>query len=59
MSSDAGCVMPSPFRYHSLRDEDVLAVGRRQAASPGSTTIAPYIPFAMCASTGLVPQWYM
>ena len=25
----------------------------------GSTTIAPYIPFAMCASTGLVPQWYM
>jgi len=25
----------------------------------GSTTIAPYMPFAMCASTGFVPQWYM
>ena len=25
----------------------------------GSTTIAPYIPFAMCISTGFVPQWYM
>ena len=24
-----------------------------------STTIAPYIPLAMCASTGFVPQWYM
>jgi predicted ArsR family transcriptional regulator len=24
----------------------------------GSTTIAPYMPFAMCASTGFVPQWY-
>ena len=22
-------------------------------------TIAPYMPFAMCASTGFVPQWYM
>ena len=25
----------------------------------GSTMIAPYMPFAMCASTGAVPQWYM
>ena len=25
----------------------------------GLTTIAPYMPFAMCASTGFVPQWYM
>ena len=25
----------------------------------GSTTIAPYMPLAMCASTGFVPQWYM
>jgi hypothetical protein len=25
----------------------------------GSTTIAPYMPFAMCASTGFVPQWYV
>jgi hypothetical protein len=25
----------------------------------GSTTIAPYMPLAMCISTGLVPQWYM
>jgi hypothetical protein len=25
----------------------------------GSTTIAPYMPFAMCMSTGFVPQWYM
>jgi hypothetical protein len=25
----------------------------------GSTTIAPYMPFAMCIRTGFVPQWYM
>src|SRR5262249_60550363 len=25
----------------------------------GSTTIAPYMPLAMCARTGFVPQWYM
>jgi hypothetical protein len=25
----------------------------------GSTTIAPYIPLAMWARTGFVPQWYM
>jgi hypothetical protein len=25
----------------------------------GSTTIAPYMPLAMCIKTGLVPQWYM
>jgi hypothetical protein len=25
----------------------------------GSTMIAPYIPVAMCMSTGFVPQWIM
>jgi hypothetical protein len=29
------------------------------SGTAGSTTIAPYMPFAMCASTGFVPQWYM
>src|SRR5215218_3121397 len=58
MSSDAGCVTPSPSMYHSLATSTYSwsAFGRGLA---GSTTIAPYIPLAMCASTGLVPQWYM
>jgi hypothetical protein len=44
--------------YHSLatRTYSLSAAGR---PSFGSTTIAPYMPFAMCASTGFVPQWYM
>jgi hypothetical protein len=25
----------------------------------GSTTIAPYMPLAMCMNAGAVPQWYM
>src|SRR5215211_7281389 len=58
MSSDAGFVIPSPFRYHSLATSTYsLSAGGRP--SFGSTTIAPYIPFAMWARTGLVPQWYM
>ena len=40
-------------------DQHVGAVGLRQPAADGSTTIAPYMPLAMCASTGGVPQWYM
>src|ERR671919_782975 len=49
--------MPSPFRYHSLATSaySLSAAGM----SFGRTTIAPYMPFAMCASTGFVPQWYM
>ena len=49
--------MPSPFRYHSLATStySLSATG----ISGGRTTIAPYIPLAMCARTGFVPQWYM
>src|SRR5215211_6963173 len=54
MSSDAGSLMPSPFRYHSLatRTYWLSAFGMLF----GSTTIAPYMPLAMCASTGFVPR---
>ena len=50
--------MPSLSRYHSLatRTYSLSAFGSGFA---GSTTIAPYMPLAMWASTGLVPQWYM
>ena len=44
--------------YHSLPTSTYsLSTFGRPAA--GSTTIAPYMPFAMCARTGFVPQWYM
>ena len=58
MSSEAGLSMPSPFMYHSLATSTYsLSTGGSPAF--GVTTIAPYMPFAMCASTGFVPQWYM
>ena len=38
-------------------DEDVVR-RRRAAGSRGSTTIAKYIPFAMCTNAGAVPQWH-
>lgn len=58
MLSDADSLIPSPFRYHSLptRTYSLSTFGR---PSFGSTIIAPYMPLAMCASTGFVPQWYM
>ena len=45
-------------RYHSLATStyERSAFGSGVA---GSTTIAPYMPLAMCIRTGLVPQWYM
>ncbi len=57
-SSEAGSLIPSPFRYHSLptRTYSLSTFGRSRF---GWMMIAPYIPLAMCASTGLVPQWYM
>ena len=58
MSSEAGSAIPSPFRYHSL-PTSTYSLSTGGSASFGWTTIAPYMPFAMCASTGLVPQWYM
>ena len=58
ISSDAGVEMPSPFMYHSLPTRTYsLSTGGSPAF--GSTTMAPYMPLAMCASTGFVPQWYM
>src|SRR3954451_7659749 len=58
MSNWAGVVSPSLVMYHSLATStyERSALGSGVA---GSTTIAPYMPFAMCISTGLVPQWYM
>ena len=41
------------------RDKHVVLIGFGSTPAGGSTTIAPYMPFAMCASTGFVPQWYM
>src|SRR3569833_952541 len=57
MSSDAGAFSPSELRYHSLETSTncLSAFGR----FGGSTTIAKYIPFAMCARTGAVQQWTM
>ena len=57
-SSWAGLPVPGALRYHSLATNTYdLAAGASGVF--GSTTIAPYMPFAMCASTGFVPQWYM
>jgi hypothetical protein len=58
MSNEAGFSRPGLDRYHSLetRTYSWSAFG---SAAAGSTMIAPYIPFAMCISTGFVPQWYM
>src|SRR6185503_18664241 len=49
----------SPFRYHSLATRTYSLSTFGSGFFVGETTIAPYIPLAMCASTGLVPQWYM
>ena len=57
-SNDAGSEIPSPFRYHS-EPTSTYSLSTFGSGFAGWTTIAPYIPFAMCASTGLVPQWYM
>ena len=58
MSSDAGSETPSPFEHHSLATSTYSRSAFGSGVA-GSTTIAPYIPFAMCAGTGLVPRWYM
>ena len=58
MSSEAGSLIPSPFRYHSLATS-TYSLSTGGSAFVGATTIAPYMPLAMWASTGLVPQWYM
>src|SRR5262245_5195213 len=59
MSSAAGVPSPGAPRYHSdaTRTYCLSAFGSTPAL--GSTTMAPYMPLAMCASTGFVPQWYM
>ena len=44
--------------YHSLETSTYWRSACGSGVA-GSTTIAPYMPFAMCISTGLVPQWYM
>jgi hypothetical protein len=59
MSRPAGCVSPGAFRYHSLETSTYSRSAGGSTLALGSTTIAPYIPFAMCARTGFVPQWYM
>ena len=58
MSNEAGLSSPGLERYHSL---ETSTYSRSACGSGvvGSTTIAPYIPFAMCIRTGFVPQWYM
>jgi hypothetical protein len=59
MSREAGSSRPGPFRYHSLETSTYSWCDGSSVPAGGSTTMAPYIPFAMCASTGFVPQWYM
>ena len=54
----AGCWIPSLSRYHSLATS-TYSLSALGSGFAGSTTIAPYMPFAMWASTGFVPQWYM
>ena len=58
MSRLAGSSRPSLARYHSLATS-TYSWSTFGSGFAGLTTIAPYIPFAMCASTGFVPQWYM
>jgi hypothetical protein len=58
MSRPAACFRPSLPRYHSLATSTYCRSAAASVPAAGSTTIAPYIPFAMCASTGFVPQWY-
>src|SRR4029453_9735516 len=58
MSRAPGSSRPGPFRYPSLATSTYWWSAGGKAAF-GSTTIAPYMPLAMCASTGFVPQWYM
>ena len=58
MSNCAGCVSPLRSRYHSLATS-TYCLSACGSGCCGSTTIAPYMPFAMCIRTGLVPQWYM
>ena len=58
MSSAAGLSRPGLERYHSLETR-TYSWSTGGSAAFGSTTIAPYMPLEMCASTGFVPQWYM
>src|SRR4051794_26285440 len=58
MSNEAGAFRPGVLRYHSLETRTYSRSAWGSGVA-GSTTIAPYMPFAMCISTGLVPQWYM
>src|SRR5215211_4720183 len=53
-----GCESPSLFMYHSLATS-TYSWSTFGSAFFGLTTMAPYIPLAICASTGFVPQWYM
>src|SRR5215218_6038789 len=46
---------PSLFMYHSLATS-TYSWSTFGSAFFGLTTMAPYIPLAMCASTGFVPQ---
>src|SRR5262249_49367239 len=48
---------PAALRYHSLDTSTYCFCAGGMFF--GSTTIAPYIPFAMCMNAGAVPQWYM
>jgi hypothetical protein len=50
----AGEPRPARFRYHTLptRTNSRSAFGM----FAGSTTIAPYMPLAMCMKAGAVPQ---
>ena len=59
MSSCAGA-LSAVARQVPLARRRARTSGRPSAGGvTGSTTIAPYMPFAMCISTGFVPQWYM
>src|SRR5436853_1958409 len=59
MSREAGVFSSDPFRYHSLATRTYWRSAFGSEPAFGSTTIAPYIPFEMWASTGFVPHWSM
>src|SRR3954468_21400153 len=48
---------PGLSRYHSLETRTYCLSTRGMLL--GSTTIAPYMPFAMCTNAGAVQKWYM
>src|SRR4029079_17955193 len=56
-SRPAGLAVPGELRYHSLETRTYCRCAGGMFF--GSTTIAPYIPLAMCMNAGAVPQWYM